>query len=149
MSGNELELKYKLINIETIKFVYDSTQLSKCQLEDTRPVIFYGHKVDQNNEIINIRVGVKVCQAENSSNILAELVVDYHYKTIGIQSAEVTEDGLLIPGNFLVTLFSIAYSTTRGIFYEKFTNVFPKYIILPIINPNEYFETNDWLWEDD
>lgn len=100
-------------------------------------------------ELIRIVFKIVLSETEDDGGVeLAELGVRYDYRLKGLAwklDDEGKEEILRIPEPLLETLFSIAYSTTRGILYEKARGTSLDSLILPIVVPKELIPENSLL----
>jgi hypothetical protein len=85
---------------------------------------------------------------DDDAATMCELSVRYDYSVTGITwvpNAEGTRAVLDIPTSLLETMFSVAYSTTRGILYEKARGTAIDSMLIPIVVPKDLIPENSAL----
>ena len=131
----EYSLKYKLQEIKTIKFVLEKPNKEKYHKYSL--VFEIGLKIEQDNEIIFVLLGVSVYDNEQHEYKLSEIAAEFIYRTNGLKKVESEGNEIKLPNKFLLTLLSISYSTLRGIIHEKCANTYLNDLIIPIIDPKD------------
>lgn len=71
---------------------------------------------------------------------IAELIFKVEFEIQNLNDFVTEEDEVNIPDSLVVTLFSISYSTMRGVFYEKSRGTMAERLILPIIDPTSILQ---------
>ena len=73
--------------------------------------------------------------------LIAELIFKVEFEIQNLNDVVTKkEEGFNIPDSLVVTLFSISYSTMRGVFYEKSRGTMAERLILPIIDPTSILQ---------
>lgn len=72
--------------------------------------------------------------------LIAELIFKVEFEIQNLNDFVTEEDEVNIPDSLVVTLFSISYSTMRGVFYEKSRGTMAERLILPIIDPTSILQ---------
>lgn len=94
--------------------------------------------VDPNEERIKVRTRIKaVWEGHPEDDPFLELETETTYDVLGLTSLAHDDGEVQIPFDFLLTVFSIAISTTRGILLEKTADTGVGRMILPPIDPEE------------
>lgn len=106
-----------------------------------------GKKIDYNFEAKMSRVRLFFDffnDGENLENHIASFHIDFHFHVQNMEECMTKSDEKVTIDSTLPShLIAIAYSTSRGIVYERFINTPYKDTILPIINPYELLKEDE------
>jgi len=138
---NSFKLKYKLQDIKTTKFILE--QPNKEKYKNFSIEFGVGCKIEPDDEVIYISLGVNVFDNEKHEYKLCEHIVEFKYVTIGLKNVERKGNAVKLPDSFLLSLLSISYSTLRGIIHEKCASTYLKNLIIPIIDPKDLLPKSD------
>lgn len=135
----EVPFNFQLLNIELQGVAISA---SDKPLDVGLQVLFQiamEHRIDLTNKIVVVLTHVKVVSKDEhpivygsvttSCNFRVEEMEDYHDKTTEIVN---------FPEPVVVTLNSIAISTTRGIMYSEFRGTYLHGAILPMVDPRQF-----------
>lgn len=80
---------------------------------------------------------------EEEIGLEAEYGLEFHFVVENLNEfIEKEEDNLIrLKGALTPTLAGIAYSTARGVIWEKLSGTYFSHIVLPVINPNDLLKT--------
>lgn len=141
------KIEFKLIGIHNLKYEYNHPI---NQVEFKPGVVNYnidpkvGFKVDLNQIIITLNIDAKIIQTDElffkSSTVYVFEIADL--KSIIVKSEDNSmkfkypeqEEG------FVLSLISVSYSTTRGMFIEKGAGTILQGDFLPVIDPNIFIK---------
>ncbi|MFO7890231.1 MAG: hypothetical protein R6V04_07810 [bacterium] len=138
MNKKSFSVRYRLNNINIIKFYFNNLNNDKIETDKLSSEFSVGFNINNDKEIITIRIGVKIKGKETEQSDISELLVNYDYHVIGLKNIEQNDDKLKMPDEFLLSIIAISFSTTRGIFYEKCARTCLSNFILPIVNPKDF-----------
>jgi len=85
----------------------------------------------------------KYSYGKRKSITIAEFLYKITFAVEGLEQFHVKDEEYKIPDGLIVTLFSISYSTLRGIIYEKGRGTILERIITPIIDPKIVLQKNE------
>ncbi len=137
MNKKSFLVKYRLKNINIIKFYFNNSNNDKIRTDKLTSEFSVGFNINKDKEIITIQIDVKIKGKDANQSDISELIVNYDYHVIGLKNIEQNDDKLKMPDEFLLSIIAISFSTTRGIFYEKCAGNCLSNFILPIINPKD------------
>ncbi|MDZ7757636.1 hypothetical protein [Rhodohalobacter sp.] len=82
---------------------------------------------------------------KKNPRLIAELIfmVEFEFHELGTVLKKEDEETFTLPDQLVVTLFSISYSTMRGVFYEKSRGTMAERLILPVIDPAGILQKNE------
>lgn len=131
-------LQFRIASIRTARYTFSDLE------SNTEAVGDYGFRaqatmtVDPKEERIEVRTRIKATWEDSSEDDpFLELETETVYDVLGLTSLPHDDGEVQIPSDFLVTLLSIAISTTRGILLEKTADTGVGRMILPPIDPEE------------
>ncbi|TVQ65348.1 MAG: hypothetical protein EA360_09875 [Balneolaceae bacterium] len=87
---------------------------------------------------------------KKNPKLIAELIfrIEFDFQELKSVLIKESEDTFTLPDQLIVTLFSISYSTMRGVFFEKSRGTMAERLILPIIDPAGILQRGESLQED-
>lgn len=134
----KLDLKVRFESYKILNFNYQEPPIVKSNLKRTDFKLDFKTdiKAGLHENTIGIKLGVNVQLKKEKLLPVAFIEVEYVYKVLGLNKIPHDEKGISIPGEFLTTLISLSYSTTRGVLLAKGTGTVLEKAILPIIDPH-------------
>ena len=143
----EFQVNLKILSVDVTKFLIDESDFIDNEdfYNSLRTDVRNEYSSDFENDIINIKLTFDFYTINNEEKtIFIGIVVNYKFHVSPLDKLtyfEKNENGVkeskFNNNNILVTLLSIAYSTTRGILIEKLSNSnFKKKIFLPLVDPS-------------
>lgn len=136
MANNEEGLKFRISTLEDLGYTFKKPEESV----PTDRIDFSMENnldIDDENGTITFVLTPKFTTGKRDPKLIAELIFKVVFKVQGLEQFvnEDDEDIIELPDQFIVTLFSVSYSTMRGVFYEKSRGTMAERLILPIIDP--------------
>lgn len=133
------EFAYKINQIQTIKFIYNSEidvfkAQSLVESSNLEVQINYNHFVVENESSFRIDIKVKFIDVSDGLELF-EYIGRTKFFINGLESLK-TIEGYKIPDSVLIQLFSLSYSHARALLsVELNATVFKDLYFLPVINP--------------
>jgi hypothetical protein len=137
-----------LLSFHVFEYTLVSSKAFKDQPVTVKAVTthaFAEYRVDETNNVVGIRLYIRLApyQAEAYQAIEAQFGIEYHFKVNDLEAYLTQENGqFLLPESLIGTLLSIAYSTSRGLVYDRLQGTYLQDAILPIISPMNLLETD-------
>lgn len=143
-------IKPELIHVTSMNVYKASVNTSDVFLDNPVPFenisVAYGQESAYNVEEkgVRIRLEVKLGIQDDNDNPLgleAEYGIEFHFKVENFEDFIVEEDEKVeVKGILSGTLLGIAYSTARGIIFDRTQGTHFKGVILPVIDPKKIAE---------
>ena len=97
------------------------------------------HKIDPHQKFIMVRVGIKVSNVEDETNILGHILVGcvYAIKNFDEVIKKTSPTEYYIPDDIIDLLNSISISTARGVMTALFKGTSLHRAVLPVVNPKD------------
>jgi hypothetical protein len=146
------KVKPELISIFSMKVI--NSDIHPSELFLNKPVNPEGIKVgiaqetgfnsDEKNIRIRLNIHLDACDKEkNPIGLQADFGFEFQLHVENMDEIiEKKEDKTIIDGQFNATILSIAYSTARGILFERTCSTYFNGVILPVINPTILLKEN-------
>ncbi len=131
-----VKIGFRLQNIEIKNFSFSESENNKFEIEDICFEFSTGIKPDKEEETILTIFNAKIFNNQNKEIQLCDMTIHFKFHVKGLSdkfSSELRK--ITLPTDFLATLFSITYSTARGILFDKCAGTYLSKAILPIIDP--------------
>ncbi len=135
LDNRRVEVKYKIESIKVLDFAIHVPENIQESITDAFFEFYTGIQIVLNENRINIRFQTKVYDYKTKKTCYSNLTMLYSFKILGMESFQLRKNMVKVPDELMITLVGIAYSTTRGIFYEKFAGTYLRDIFLPPMNP--------------
>ena len=138
----EINIEFKISNIELIEKSFHAFVLPEGALPDTQFELAINVRIDKaNKKIVNI-LQVKM-RIENMEDIAASITVGCTFDIINFDEL-ITNNGdtANVPEPILETLNIITIGTVRGIMFNEFKGTWLHHSILPIIDPKSFNQRN-------
>lgn len=136
-----IELKVRFESYKILNFIFREPIDIKSDFKrnDFKLDFKADFKADLKNNTIGIKLGVNIQLKSKPPVPIAFIEVEYIYKISGLNKIQEDESerGMAIPSEFLATLISLSYSTTRGVLLAKGMGTIIEKVILPIIDPHK------------
>lgn len=104
------------------------------------------HTIMHNLKEQRVKIGllIDLNAKDNTQKANAHFSMDFHFQIEHLGNFyEIQNDGSpLFSGLLISTLFSISFSTARGVIYERLSNTNLQGILLPVINPKRLLVSN-------
>ena len=127
----KVEVKYKIDSIKILDF---SIRIPE-NIHDSIVEAFFefntGIQIILNENKITIKFETIVYDLKTRKKCYSNLTMFYCFKVLGMESFQRIKEMVKVPDDLMNTLVDIAYSTTRGIIFEKFAGSRLGKIILP------------------
>ncbi len=130
-----VEVKYKIDTMKVLDFAIHVPENIQESITDAFFEFYTGIQIALNENRINIRFQTKVYDYETKKTCYSNLTMLYSFEILGMESFQLRKDMVKVPDELMITLLGMAYSTTRGIFYEKFAGTCLREIFLPPMKP--------------
>lgn len=137
MIDNGEGLKFRISTLEDLGYTFkkpeDSVPTDRIDFSMENSL-----DIDAESETITFILTPQFTTGKRDPKLIAELAFKVIFDVKGLeQFIDENEEGtIVVPDPLVVTLFSISYSTMRGVFYEKSRGTMAERLILPIIDPN-------------
>jgi len=135
----EVQFNFQLLNIELLGVAISAADRPSDLGVQVLFQIAMEHRIDLTNKVVMVLTHVNVVSKDEppivygnittSCNFRVEEMEDYHDKATGIVN---------FPEKVVVTLNSIAISTTRGIMYSEFRGTQLHGAVLPMVDPRQF-----------
>lgn len=146
---------YPTVHPDSIELLDFRVFRSKIETEDdflNNPVPVKGysleqyaeHGIEKEEEKVGIRIYVAVQGMDEEHNFLGlkgEFGIEYKFWVEGLSDHLDHEgDPPEISGKLVATLAGIAYSTSRGVIYDRVEGSHLQHLILPVVDPKQLLE---------
>ena len=133
----EENIEFQLINIEILE---SEIKAPKGQLPNN--IFSFDIELEQRfnieKELIFVICDISVFPEKNTGQKLGKYRSSCSFKVTDL-SKYITEDKKInLSDNFIITINSVALSTTRGLMFSLFKGTFLQGAILPLLNPSHY-----------
>ncbi len=132
-----VEIKYRIDTIKVIDFTVQVPEGIHDPITDAFFEFNSGIQIILNENKINIKLQTKVYDLKTKKTCYSYLTLFYSFNVIGMKSFQKINDMVKVPDKLMLTLMGIAYSTTRGVFFEKFAGTCLRGIFLPPMDPQK------------
>jgi len=134
-----IQLKFESVRTRRFEVFEPAEQISPDDL-----AFLYTIEVesDQTRSNAIVTVQVKVVTDDPEEEILAEVATTTIFAIRGLDNGN-SESSAPLPQDLMMTLTSLAVSTTRGILVERTANTELGTVILPPFDPVAFFDAND------
>lgn len=106
--------------------------------------------IDSEESTITFILNPKFTTGKRDPKLIAELIFKVVFDVQGMENIiEEDEERVTLPEQLIVTLFSISYSTMRGVFFEKSRGTMAERLIIPIIDPKTIMQGGETSENDD
>jgi|SRR5699024_628085 len=134
--NNEEGLKFRISTLEDLGYTFKKPQESV----PTDRIDFSMENnldIDAESRTITFILTPQFTTGKRNPKLIAELAFKVVFDVQGLEQFvnDDDEDVIELPDQLVVTLFSISYSTMRGVFYEKGRGTMAERLVLPIIDP--------------
>ncbi len=139
MDDKVFEIRILKINVLSFSFI-GKESLENPNIDENEINYKYksniGLKVNPNDEIIDIKISLKVFLPKKKNEIInLEVLSSYHFKDL--KSFIVEENEVELPEDLMKNLILTSLANTRGVLAVKVSESGFKNIILPLIQMNE------------
>lgn len=139
MDDKVFEIRILKINVLSFSFI-GKESLENPNIDENEINYKYksniGLKVNPNDEIIDIKISLKVFLPKKKNEIInLEVLSSYHFKDL--KSFIVEENEVELPEDLMKNLILTSLANTRGVLAVKVSEAGFKNIILPLIQMNE------------
>jgi hypothetical protein len=143
MGENEESVGFRIGKLDILGYTFQKPEVS---IPTDRIDFSMKHKVDiqpENSSIIFV-LKPKFTSGKREPKLIAELIFQIEFDVQGLENILKKEgENFSLPEQFIVTLFSISYSTMRGVFFEKSRGTMAERLIIPIIDPKNITQLDD------
>lgn len=134
--NNEEGLKFRISTLEDLGYTFKKPEESV----PTDRIDFSMENsldIDEESGTITFVLTPQFTTGKRDPKLIAELAFKVVFDVQGLEQfvGNDDEDVVELPDQLVVTLFSISYSTMRGVFYEKSRGTMAERLVLPIIDP--------------
>ncbi len=137
--GKKLDITFKIVDIRTLKFLINNiAEAYKADKSEFEFNISAATFSDASLKTISINILIDVYTDKTRQHKVSELITQMVYEIVNFDEVvkiDSVKNTLEIPDNFVTTLFSIALSTSRGIFAAKTEGSALSGAFLPVLNP--------------
>lgn len=135
----EVDFSFLLANIEVLELTI-SRQLKP--LDPAQPVHFnigMEHRFDIPNKVVFVASMVNIIDKPDDGVVLAKMVSSCNFLVDNLNDFIDADTGKVqFPEQIIVTLNSIAISTTRGILYSELKGTYLHGALLPVLDPKMF-----------
>lgn len=131
----------RILKINVLSFSFISKESLENPIIDENEINYkyksnIGLKVNPNDEIIDVKISLKVFLPKKKNEIInLEVLSSYHFKDL--KSFIIEENEVELPEDLMKNLILTSISNTRGVLAVKVSETGFKNIILPLIQMNE------------
>ncbi len=135
MSENKNTIGFKIEKLEDLGYTFQKPE-SSIPTERIDFSIENKLEIDDEEGKVAFILKPRFTTGKREPKLIAELIFKVKFDVHGLENI-LEKDGndFILPDQFIVTLFSISYSSTRGVFYEKSRGTMAERLIIPIIDP--------------
>lgn len=138
-----------LIHLENIQILdaslMTSTEYRNHPVEVDQVYFAFGKEISHNLDLGRSRIRLHIVMTARNAEgqdigLECAYVLEFHFRVENFSefvSKEVDSDAVAIHAIYGATLIGMAYSTARGIIYERTRGTFFNGVILPVINPQQ------------
>jgi len=138
MEKEKDNLSYRILRVKDIGFnVNENFILHDKQSSDIKISLSCELKIHTKSKIIVIEIFAFYYYQHEIGKQLASITVQNAFTVLNLEEYD-TNDRLLLPPNFLITIVSISLSHTRALFSKNIDGTVFNGIIMPLINPEEF-----------
>ena len=136
MAKNKQGLKFRISSLEDLGYTFkkpeDSVPTDRIDFSLENSL-----DIDVESGTISFILTPQFTTGKRDPKLIAKLAfkVEFDVPDLAQFVDDADEDVIQLPDQLVVTLFSISYSTMRGVFYEKSRGKMAERLILPIIDP--------------
>lgn len=141
---NKINISFRISSIKTLKFYIDNLSVvANAKNESFEFNISLAVFIDSVKNNVGFDIVFDVYSDKSKSIQLCELITRTEYNIINFQDVikpKSTSNQFEIPDQFMLTLVSIALSTTRGIFAAKIEGSALSNVIMPVVDPKTFIK---------
>jgi hypothetical protein len=139
----EIQFTFKLLNIELLGLKLEKLKNPLDEGHQLNYQIGLEHKIDVKNELVFVGMHVNIIDIADNNYCYGAIDTSCNFQIHNIDNFIVKKTGLVdLPQQVIVTLNSIAISTSRGIMFSELKGTHLHGAILPIIDPVQFAKTN-------
>lgn len=137
---DKVNISFRIKNISTLEFgIKNIPEIETIDKDLFQFQILPASFIDKEKNIIGIDTVVDIFIDVEKQKKVCELITRISYEVINLHDFYNNEDdAIIIPDQFMITLISIALSTTRGILTAKTEGTLLREVYLPILNPASF-----------
>jgi len=134
---NNIKIRFESFKI--LDFSHNEPAIENLNLAKTDFQMNFrtGFKADKKESTVSVRLKVEIQLKHTELIPVGNADVEFTFKAIGLDKLFIDEQEISIPAEFLTTLISLSYSTTRGIILAKGAGTILEKAIIPIIDPHK------------
>lgn len=135
----------KLIHLQDIRILHSEISCEDHSLNCTERLDGYNIGIGQSTKLnvghhrVQIILKISVVGIDNEKKPVGAngiFLMRYQFQVDNLEDLTTTQDDMIKVDRLLgITLLSIAYSTTRGLIFDRTQGTFLKSLVLPIIDP--------------
>lgn len=124
-----------LLKVEVVQQKIDSAAFKKNKSHKLN----VGHKFLHNLKDERVKLELVFSFSDEQKNELLFFQIDFHFQVEHLQNFYElkAENQPIFDAHLMATLIGIAFSTARGIIFEKLTNAGVSNVLLPVVSPQE------------
>lgn len=133
--SNPLKIGFRLQNIRIKNFSFSELEDYKLDMDKVHFEFASGIQINREKKIILILLDTTIFNDPNKEIQFCNITLFFEFHVRGLEKIAFRENMMTIPTGFLIHLFDISYSTTRGILFDKCAGTYLSKLILPVIDP--------------
>ncbi len=135
----ETKFTFQLLNIELLGLNLEKLQKPIEEGHHLNYQIGLEHKIDVKNKLVFIGMHVNIIDIANNDYCYGSIDTSCNFQIQNMEDFVAKKTGLVeLPEQTIITLNSIAISTTRGIMFSELKGTYLHGAILPIVDPMQF-----------
>ena len=135
----EVQFNFQLRNIELLGVAISAADRPADLGMQVLFQIAMEHRIDLTNKMVVVLTHVNVVSKDDSPIVYGNLITSCNFHVEEMEDYLDKEAGIVnFPEQVVVTLNSIAISTTRGIMYSEFRGTHLHGAVLPMVDPKQF-----------
>jgi hypothetical protein len=137
-SIKEENIEFQLVNIEILE---SEIKAPKEPLPNSLIFSFdiaLEQRFNIEQELIFVVCDITIFPQDNPEQKLGKYRSSCNFKVNNLKKYTTEKKKIDIPENFIITINSVALSTTRGLMFSLFKGTFLQGAILPLLDPSQY-----------
>lgn len=133
----QFQVQFRLSSFRILRFNYAEPEDENLDFKPEDCLFHFSSKILVNfkNRAIGIRLLTKMNHKKGLN--IGEVEIESTFDILGFEKLLQTKDGVVLPDDFVASLISITYSTTRGAILGKGSGTILEKFILPLIDPKK------------
>ena len=136
---NALDIRFKIKSYRIVKFNFNTSinEVIEIEKENLKYNFKSGFSIRRELNQIGVLLGVDINLDRGQPINIFNSEFEYIFEIDDISKFKHDDKSMTIPDQFMITLVSISFSTTRGIILGKSAGTILDKIIMPLIDPKK------------